>query len=332
MPVPTAVVRSDPTFSWPDGTPVLSGLNATFGTGRTGLIGLNGTGKSTLLRLIAGRLAPTRGTILVQGTVDYLPQSTTLDADATLADLLGVRAVRDAVRAIEAGDPDPAWFDLVGDDWDIEERSAAALDEVGLPTDLDRRVGALSGGETMLAAVTGVRLRRATVGLLDEPTNNLDASARGRLHEVIRAWRGALVVVSHDLVLLESMDDTAELREGSLVTYGGPYSAYAALAAEQETALQALRTAEATLRGEQRQRIKAEEKIAHSERQRPRPASFPECCADGWRASCSGATPSTGPSVHCREVSGSGSGWPASCSLSRRRSCSCSTSRRTTST
>jgi len=268
MPAPHAVVLSDLTFSWPDGTPVLSGLTATFATGRTGLIGLNGTGKSTLLRLVAGRLTPTRGSVSVLGAVDYLPQSITLDADATLADLLGVRAVRDAVRAIESGDPDPAWFDLVGDDWDIEERSAAALAEVGLPTGLDRRVGTLSGGEAVLAAVTGVRLRRASVALLDEPTNNLDASSRGRLHELIRGWRGALVVVSHDLVLLELMDATAELRDGGLTTYGGPYSAYAeAVAAGQESARQALRTAEQTLRVEQRQRIKAEEKIAHAERQ-----------------------------------------------------------------
>lgn len=74
-----------------------------------------------------GRLTPTGGSIAVHGGVDYLPQSITLDADATLADLLGVRPVRDAVRAIESGDPDPAWFDLVGDDWDIEGNSAAAL-------------------------------------------------------------------------------------------------------------------------------------------------------------------------------------------------------------
>lgn len=268
MPALNAVVLTDLSFSWPDGTPVLAGLSATFGTGRTGLIGANGTGKSTLLRLVAGELAPSRGTIAVLGDVDYLPQSLTLDADASLADLLGVRGVRDAVRAIEDGDPDPAWFDIVGDDWDVEERSAAALAEVGLPTDLDRRVGTLSGGEAVLAAVTGVRLRRSPVALLDEPTNNLDASARERLYELVRGWRGALVVVSHDLALLELMDETAELREGGLATYGGPYSEYsAAVAAEQEAARQALRTAEQKLQVEKRQRIKAEEKIAHAERQ-----------------------------------------------------------------
>lgn len=268
MPALNAVVLDDLTFSWPDGTSVLAGLTATFGTGRTGLIGPNGTGKSTLLRLVAGELSPTHGTISVLGDVDYLPQTLTLDADATLADLLGVRAVRDAVRAIEAGDPDPAWFDLVGDDWDVEERSVAALAEVGLPTDLDRRVGALSGGEAVLAAVTGVRLRRSPVALLDEPTNNLDGSARERLYALIRGWRGALIVVSHDLALLELMDATAELREGGLVTYGGPYSEYAvAVAAEQEAARQALRTASQKLQIEKRQRIKEEQKIAHAERQ-----------------------------------------------------------------
>lgn len=268
MPALPVVVLDDLTFAWPDGSPVLAGLTAAFGAGRTGLVGANGAGKSTLLRLIAGELSPTGGTATAVGAVDYLPQSLTLNPDAVLADLLGVRAVRDAVRAIEAGDADPARFDMVGDDWDVEERSAAALAEAGLPTELDRRVGELSGGEAVLAAVTGVRLRGLPIALLDEPTNNLDAHSRSRLYALVRGWRGALVVVSHDLALLELMDATAELRDGALISYGGPYSEYAAMvAAEQDAARQVLRTAEQTLRTERRQRIKAEEKIAHAERQ-----------------------------------------------------------------
>ncbi|MGC4154299.1 MAG: ATP-binding cassette domain-containing protein [Propionicimonas sp.] len=268
MPALPAVVLDDLFFDWPDGSPVLTNLTATFGRGRTGLIGANGAGKSTLLRLIAGRLAPTSGTVTVHGTVDYLPQHLTLEVDATLADLLGVRGVLDAVHAIEAGDPDPALFDLVGQDWDIEARAIAALGEAGLPTGLDRQVATLSGGETVLAALVGIRLRGASVALLDEPTNNLDADSRDRLHQLVRSWRGTLITVSHDLELLELMDATAELRDGSLAVFGGPYSEYRiALEREQEAARQSLRTAEQTLRIERRQRIEAEQKIAHAERQ-----------------------------------------------------------------
>ncbi|HLT83696.1 MAG TPA: ABC-F family ATP-binding cassette domain-containing protein [Phototrophicaceae bacterium] len=265
---PSSVVLHDLSFTWPDGSPALEGVSGAFGRGRTGLVGANGAGKSTLLRLVAGRLRPTRGTVSVTGTVDHLPQRLTTSPGATLAHLLGVHATRAALRAVEAGSIDPADFDAVGTDWDIDERATAELAALGLPTDLDRPVTALSGGEAMLAAVAGVRLRRADVVLLDEPTNNLDAASRERLHDVVRQWRGTLVVVSHDLTLLDLMDETAELRAGTLTTFGGPYSAYREwLAAQQDAARQALRTAEQTLRKERREKAKAEERFAHSQRQ-----------------------------------------------------------------
>lgn len=266
-----SVVLHDVTFAWPDGAVALDHVSGAFGRGRTGLTGLNGAGKSTLLRLVAGLLTPTEGRIALSGTADYLPQRLTLDVDATVADLLGVTPVVRALRAIESGDVSVEHFDVVGDDWDVEERAAALLSATGLPTGLDRSVATLSGGEAVLTAITGVALRQAhgggAVALLDEPTNNLDGDARERLHELVRGWRGALVVVSHDLALLELMDDTAELRAGSLTTFGGPYSEYRAwLQVQQEAAVQALRSAEQTLRREKRQRIEAEERIAHSER------------------------------------------------------------------
>ncbi|WP_454856984.1 ABC-F family ATP-binding cassette domain-containing protein [Promicromonospora soli] len=261
----------DVTFAWPDGAVALDHVSGAFGRGRTGLTGLNGAGKSTLLRLVAGLLTPTEGRVVLSGTADYLPQRLTLDVDATVADLLGITPVVRALRAIESGDVDVAHFDAVGDDWDVEERAVALLSATGLPTGLDRSVASLSGGEAMLTAITGVRLRQssgsAAVALLDEPTNNLDGDARERLYELVRGWKGALVVVSHDLALLELMDDTAELRAGSLTTFGGPYSEYRAwLEVQQDAAAQALRSAEQTLRREKRQRIEAEERIAHSER------------------------------------------------------------------
>ncbi|WP_425953849.1 ABC-F family ATP-binding cassette domain-containing protein [Xylanimonas sp. McL0601] len=265
-PAPSAVLR-DLTFSWPDGATPIAHVSGAFGAGRTGLVGLNGAGKSTLLRLVAGLLRPTSGSVAVTGVADYLPQRLTLDTHLTAAHLLGIREVVDAVRAIESGDVRPELFDVVGDAWDAEERAVAALGAIGLPTDVDRAVGTLSGGEAVLTAVTGVRLRGADVALLDEPTNNLDGAARERLHELVRTWRGALVVVSHDRALLDLVDETAELRAGALETFGGTYSAYEAqLAAQQEAARRGLRDAEAVLRREKAERIKAAERIAHSER------------------------------------------------------------------
>jgi len=271
MSVPTlhsSVTLDRLTFTWSDGTTALDAVSGSFGSGRTGLVGRNGAGKSTLLRLIAGELSPTSGFLTTTGDVAYLPQQLTLDVDRRVSELLGVADALDAVRAIGAGDVEQAHFDAVGDDWDIEARAEMSLAESGLaPEFLDRRIGELSGGEAVLVAIAGIRLRKAPITLLDEPTNNLDREARAALAAMVRSWKGTLIVVSHDLSLLELMDDTAELYAQTLSVFGGPYSEWRAwLDAEQEAARQAEVTAKQEFRKEKRQRIEAEVKLAHRAR------------------------------------------------------------------
>jgi len=236
-----SVVLDRVSFAWQDGSSALADLSGAFGARRTGLVGRNGSGKSTLLRLIAGELTPTSGHITTSADVAYLPQRLTLDVDRPVAELLGVAGPLAALRAIESGDVDPRHFDVVGSEWDIESRAHAALAEAGLaPGMLDRRVGALSGGEAVLTAIAGIRLGAPSITLLDEPTNNLDRDARARLADMVRGWRGTLVVVSHDVSLLDLMDETAELYDDELSVFGGPYSAWRArLDSEQEAARRA---------------------------------------------------------------------------------------------
>jgi ATPase subunit of ABC transporter with duplicated ATPase domains len=260
----SSITLTDVGLTWPDGSDALTGITGTFGTGRTGLVGVNGSGKSTLLRVIAGRLTPTTGRISTAGDVDYLPQTLTLDVGATVADLLGVAPKLDALHAIESGDVSEERFDVLGDDWDIETDAAEALRSIGMgELALDRSVAELSGGEAMLVAIAGLRLRRAPITLLDEPTNNLSREARTQLATLVRSWPGTLLVVSHDTALLELMDDTAELHAGELRIFGGPYSEWkTALDVEQDAAVQAARTAAQAVKTEKRQRIEAEVKLA----------------------------------------------------------------------
>lgn len=262
-----SVICTNLGFVWPDGSTALSGITATFGAGGTGLVGTNGSGKSILLRIIAGRLTPTSGSLAVDGDVAYLPQTLTLEVGATVADLLDIAAPRAALRAIEAGDATAANFEALGEDWDIETRAQAVLGRLGLDLDLDRAVGSMSGGEATLVAIAGIRLRQAKTTLLDEPTNNLDARSRRALIELLADWPGTVIVVSHDLEVLDAMTTTAELYDANLTMFGGSYSQWRAhLEAEQAAAAQHVRTTEQALKVQRRQRIEAETRLARRTR------------------------------------------------------------------
>jgi ATPase subunit of ABC transporter with duplicated ATPase domains len=265
---PTHITCSSLTFAWPDGTGVLDDFQLAVGPGRTGLTGLNGSGKSTLLRLIAGDLTPTDGTVRTTGEVGYLPQNLVLDTALRVDQVLGIAATRAALHAIEAGDPSEEHFTAVGDDWDVEERARATLDQLGLGhVGLDRTIGEVSGGEGVLLRLAALLLARPDVLLLDEPTNNLDLYARRRLYEAVAAWSGVMVVVSHDRELLELVDQIADLRDGEVTWYGGNFSAYeGALAVEQEAAERMVRVAEADVQRQKRELADAQIKLARRKR------------------------------------------------------------------
>lgn len=242
--MPDALVRiAHLSHAWPDGTPVFDNLSATFGTGRTGLIAPNGAGKSTLLRLIAGELAPLAGHIEVIGRVAWLPQHLPLGGDLRVAQALGIAPQLDAMAAIASGRADAALFDMVGDAWDIEDRTRIALARVGLgEIDFARALHTLSGGEIMALGLASRLLDQPDVLLLDEPTNNLDRDARERLFRLLDDWTGCLIVASHDRALLDRMDRIAELDRHTLRLYGGGYGLYReTVEVEQRAAEQAVR-------------------------------------------------------------------------------------------
>ncbi|MFJ8134984.1 ABC-F family ATP-binding cassette domain-containing protein [Streptomyces sp. NPDC096013] len=260
----TSVTCTSLSFAWPDGTSVFEDLDVAFGPGRTGLVGVNGSGKSTLLKLIAGQLTPSDGTLRIAGEVGYLPQNVTLDTALRVDETLGIAARRAALHAIEAGDAAEEHFETLGDDWDVEERALATLGELGLGhIDLDRTIGEVSGGESVLLRLAALLLGRPDVLLLDEPTNNLDLYARKRLYAAVATWPGVMIVVSHDRELLDLVDQIADLRAGEITWYGGNFSAYEeALSTEQDAAERMVRVAEADFRKQKRELSDAQVKLA----------------------------------------------------------------------
>jgi len=260
----TAIVCSNLSFAWPGDPPLFKKLSFTIGDGHSGLVAPNGAGKTTLLKLITGEYRPSAGSVVVEGTVGYLPQTLPFVADRTVADVLGITPVLEALDALADGDVADEVFAAIGEEWDIEERTRAQLDRLGLAhIALDRRLGSLSGGEVVSLGLAAELLKRPDVLLLDEPTNNLDADARAKLYDALDDFKGCLLVVSHDRALLDRMDRIAELHRGDILFYGGNFTAYEEAVSEaQRVAESNVRNAEQQVKREKRQMQQARERAA----------------------------------------------------------------------
>jgi ATPase subunit of ABC transporter with duplicated ATPase domains len=256
-------------YTLADGRTLFSGLTVGFGRERTGLVGPNGVGKTTLARILAGGLEPSAGTVVRRCTVGWLPQDFRVREDEPLAAVLGITGRLAAVERVYAGAASPAELDAIGDDWDLRERAAAVLDRLGLGhLRLDRPALHVSGGEATRVALAGLTLAGPDFLVLDEPTSNLDADGREALYGFVRGWRGGLLAVSHDRALLGLMDRILELTGRGARMYGGGYDAYRAERdAEDEAAARELAAAEHGLRAARRRAQEVRERQDRRNRQ-----------------------------------------------------------------
>jgi ATPase subunit of ABC transporter with duplicated ATPase domains len=212
---------------------------------RIGIVGPNGIGKSTLLRVLAGLEEPDRGEVVRSGAVGYLPQESEARPGETvrgyLARRTGVGAAEHELDALAARlDAAPELTDcytealerfllLGGEDFDARARSV--LDDVGLGRRADRELASLSGGETARAALAAILLARFDTFLLDEPTNNLDFAGLDRLERFFDGLAAGVVLVSHDRAFLDRVvtrvfEIEAETRKVN--EYAGTWSDYEA--------------------------------------------------------------------------------------------------------
>tara|TARA_R110002073_G_scaffold41466_1_gene117039 strand:+ start:902 stop:2608 length:1707 start_codon:yes stop_codon:yes gene_type:complete len=221
-------------FRLPNQAPLFTDLNIHFGLCRTGIVGRNGVGKSTLLKLIQGQLQPNAGSVSVVGKTAVLDQSVQADPQLTIADLFGVANEFDTLHRIEQGVGTEA--DFSNADWSLEPRIESALGRVGLTFSADRRLAEMSGGQRTRVGIASLIFREADFLLLDEPTNNLDRAGRNTILELLDGWRAGALVISHDRELLESMDMIVELTSLGAKTYGGRWSEYQSLKARERSA------------------------------------------------------------------------------------------------
>jgi ATPase subunit of ABC transporter with duplicated ATPase domains len=222
--MPASITLSNLAWSTPDGRPLFTDLDLNFGAERAGLVGRNGVGKTTLLRLVAGELRPHAGQVSVQGRVAVLRQAVQVGPEETLSDLFGVREALAVLRRAEDGLASAE--DLAAADWTLEARIASALGRVGLGAGPATLLAALSGGQRTRAALAALIFAEPDFLILDEPTNNLDRAGRAAVAELLADWRGGAVVVSHDRELLETMDAIVELTSLGATRYGGAWSHY----------------------------------------------------------------------------------------------------------
>ncbi|MGX5722685.1 ABC-F family ATP-binding cassette domain-containing protein [Shinella zoogloeoides] len=224
--MPHSITLSKITWSTPDGHTLLSDLDLTFGSERAGLVGRNGVGKTTLLKLVTGDLAPQSGSVTVVGTLGLLRQSVQVAPDETVAGLFGITEALDLLARAERGEASAEA--LAGADWTLEARLAAALARVGLEAEAGTPLAALSGGQGTRTALAALIFREPDFLLLDEPTNNLDRDGRRAVIDMLAGWRAGAIVVSHDRELLDTMDAIVELTGLGATRYGGNWSAYRA--------------------------------------------------------------------------------------------------------
>jgi ATPase subunit of ABC transporter with duplicated ATPase domains len=232
-------------LSWatPEGRSLFSNLNLSFGACRTGLVGRNGVGKTTLLKLIAGELRPRSGQISVTGSLGVLTQVVQVRPGETIAHLFDVADALTLLRCAEEGIASAE--ELAEVDWSLEARILSALARVGLDARPETYLHALSGGGRTRAILAAALFAEPDFLLLDEPTNHLDREGRAAVIQFLARWRGGAIVVSHDRELLETMDAIVELTSLGAHTYSGNWSDYRARKATQlEAAKQDLAHAE----------------------------------------------------------------------------------------
>lgn len=206
---------------------------------KVGVIGINGTGKSTLLKILGGLEEPDEGTVTKANhiVVKYLPQNPVFDPEMSVIDSVIAGYVQNSVGSMsrENQNEGNAAKNFSGDiNWNLESDAKSMMTRLGI-YDFAQKTGELSGGQRKRLALVAALLAPCDVLILDEPTNHLDSAMADWLEDFLKKWRGTLVMVTHDRYFLDSVcNRIVEVDKGSIYSYDTNYSGYLERKAERE--------------------------------------------------------------------------------------------------
>ena len=261
--------------TFPGGKTILQDIRLSFlPEAKIGIVGSNGTGKSTLLKIMAGIDKEFQGEAWPAKNISigYLPQEPVLDPDKTVLETIH-EGVADALEALQRFEDISARFseelddqqmqDLIAEQaqaqeiidekdlWDLDARVKMASEALRCPPD-DVKIATLSGGERRRVALCALLLQQPDLLLLDEPTNHLDAETVAWLESFLGAYRGTVIIITHDRYFLDNVSEwILEIDRGHALPHKGNYSSW--LESKQE------RLAQATGKEEERRSVLARE-------------------------------------------------------------------------
>ena len=208
---------------------------------KVGVIGINGTGKSTLLKIAAGIEEPDEGQVIRANhiVVRYLPQNPVFDPELSVIDTVLAQSSQNFVGGTSEQNQNAGNHAEHVEHWNLESDAKAMMTKLGI-TNFEQKAGELSGGQRKRLALVAALLVPCDVLILDEPTNHLDSAMADWLEDFLKKWRGALIMVTHDRYFLDSVcNRIVEVDKGSIYSYDANYSGYLELKAEREEMQQA---------------------------------------------------------------------------------------------
>ena len=212
----------------PDGDLLFSEISFTITKGeKVSLVGNNGSGKSTILKILANELQQSEGTVILSEKPYYIPQHMGQYDSYSIARAMRIDEKLNALYAIFDGNASSKNFEILNDDWEVEEKAKAALSFWGIGhLALFQSMKSLSGGEKTKVFLSGILIDSPQIILFDEPSNHLDSESRAVLYDFIQKSKSTILTVSHDKALLNLSDATFELSKNSIEIFAGNYDFY----------------------------------------------------------------------------------------------------------